>query len=40
VPVVGVVSAMAIIGDRPSPFDYVGFALIVAAVLLNMRAQR
>lgn len=40
VPVVGVASAMAIIGDRPSAFDYLGFALIVAAVMLNMRAQR
>lgn len=40
VPVVGVASAMAIIGDRPSLFDMIGFVLIIAAVLLNLTAQK
>lgn len=38
VPVVGVLSAMAIIGEQPSLFDGVGFLLIIAAVVQNMRA--
>jgi drug/metabolite transporter (DMT)-like permease len=31
VPVVGMLSSMLILGDRPTPADYVGFALIFAA---------
>ncbi len=31
VPVVGVSSAMLLVGDRPSAFDFVGFALVLAA---------
>ena len=38
VPVIGVTSAMAIIGEQPSLFDGVGFLLIIAAVVVNMRA--
>jgi len=38
VPVIGVLSAMALLGDRPTPFDIFGFALIIAAVILNLRA--
>lgn len=36
VPVVGVTSAMLVIGDRPSLPDTIGFVLIMAAVFLNM----
>ncbi len=31
VPVVGVLSAMALVGDRPQPIDWLGFALVLAA---------
>lgn len=31
IPVVGVLSAMALVGDRPSPLDWVGFAAIMTA---------
>jgi drug/metabolite transporter (DMT)-like permease len=31
VPVVGMLSSMLILGDRPTPMDYVGFVLIFAA---------
>lgn len=40
VPVVGVTSAMAIIGEQPTLFDGIGFALIIAAVVLNLRASQ
>src|SRR5262245_9435904 len=37
VPVVGVTAAMAIIGERPSLADGLGFLLITAAVFINAR---
>jgi drug/metabolite transporter (DMT)-like permease len=37
VPVVGVAASMAIIGERPAVTDLVGFALITAAVFINLR---
>lgn len=40
VPVVGVVSAMLVVGDRPTGFDAAGFVLILAAVVVNMRSAR
>jgi drug/metabolite transporter (DMT)-like permease len=39
VPVVGVTAAMAIIGERPSLADGLGFLLISAAVFINARQQ-
>ncbi len=42
VPVVGVSSAMLLVGDRPSAFDFAGFALVLAAagcVLLRPAAK-
>ena len=41
-PVVGIIGAMIILGDRPTVPDYVGFALIfgaAACVLLPQRAK-
>ncbi|QCI69038.1 DMT family transporter [Phreatobacter stygius] len=38
IPVVGVLSAMALVGDRPSPLDFVGFAAILAAAAVAMFA--
>jgi len=40
VPVVGVTAAMAIIGERPSLADGLGFLLITAAVFINARQQQ
>jgi drug/metabolite transporter (DMT)-like permease len=40
VPVVGVSSAMALLGERPSGFDLAGFALILAAATVALRAGR
>lgn len=43
VPVVGVLGAMALVGDRPSALDWAGFALVLGAaglVLLNPAASR
>jgi drug/metabolite transporter (DMT)-like permease len=40
VPVVGVTASMALIGERPSPADAVGFVLIMAAVFINARERR
>ena len=34
VPVVGVLGAMALVGDRPSPADWLGFALVLAGAAL------
>jgi drug/metabolite transporter (DMT)-like permease len=34
VPVVGVLGAMALVGDRPSPSDWLGFALVLAGAAL------
>jgi drug/metabolite transporter (DMT)-like permease len=34
VPVVGVLGAMALVGDRPSAADWVGFALVLAGAAL------
>jgi drug/metabolite transporter (DMT)-like permease len=40
IPVVGVLSAMALVGDRPTALDYVGFAAILAAAAVAMFASR
>ncbi|QIG47636.1 EamA family transporter [Nordella sp. HKS 07] len=40
VPVVGVLSAMLLVGDRPSPADTAGFAAILLAAGLAMRSSR
>lgn len=40
IPVVGVLGAMTLVGERPSPLDYVGFAAILAAAALAMFAAR
>src|SRR6185295_15972360 len=40
VPVVGVTAAMAIIGERPSLADGLGFLLITAAVFINVRQHQ
>jgi drug/metabolite transporter (DMT)-like permease len=41
VPVVGVLGAMALVGDRPSPADWVGFALVLGgAALVVLRFGR
>lgn len=40
IPVVGVLSAMALVGDRPSALDYVGFAAVLAAAAIAMFAAR
>lgn len=40
IPVVGVLSAMALVGDRPTPLDYVGFAAVLAAAAVAMFAAR
>lgn len=37
IPIVGVSSSMVLLGDRLGPFDTLGFALILAAVLLVLR---
>lgn len=37
VPVVGVSSAMWLLGERPSPFDLAGFGLILAAAVVGMK---
>jgi drug/metabolite transporter (DMT)-like permease len=37
VPVIGVASSMAIIGEQPSLADGIGFVLIAAAVFINMK---
>ncbi len=34
VPVVGVLAAMALVGDRPSSLDWVGFAFVLAGTAL------
>jgi drug/metabolite transporter (DMT)-like permease len=34
VPVVGVLGAMALVGDRPSALDWAGFALVLAGAAL------
>ena len=34
VPVVGVIGAMALVGDRPSAIDWVGFALVLGGAAL------
>jgi drug/metabolite transporter (DMT)-like permease len=39
VPVVGVLSAMLLVGDRPSLTDLAGFAAILAAPALAIRAS-
>jgi drug/metabolite transporter (DMT)-like permease len=42
VPVVGVLGAMALVGERPGPADWVGFALVLAGaalVLVPLRAS-
>lgn len=39
IPVVGVLSAMALVGDRPTPLDFVGFAAILAAAAVAMFAS-
>jgi drug/metabolite transporter (DMT)-like permease len=36
VPVVGVTSAMAWLGERPSPYDWAGFVCILAASALAL----
>jgi drug/metabolite transporter (DMT)-like permease len=36
IPVIGVLSAMALVGDRPVPADWIGFAAILAAAALIM----
>lgn len=36
VPVVGVAGAMALVGDRPSPLDWIGFALVLAGAALTL----
>ncbi|MGL4288907.1 MAG: DMT family transporter, partial [Phreatobacter sp.] len=38
IPVVGVLSAMALVGDRPTPLDFVGFSAILAAAAIAMFA--
>ena len=43
VPVVGVLGAMALVGDRPSGADWLGFVLVLGGaerVVLPMRASR
>lgn len=40
IPVVGVIGAMAIVGERPAPLDYVGFAAVLAAAGVSMLASR
>lgn len=40
IPVVGVISAMALVGDRPTPLDYVGFAAVLAAAAVAMFTAR
>jgi drug/metabolite transporter (DMT)-like permease len=41
VPVVGVLSAMALVGDRPTSLDWVGFAaILLAAALVLVRFER
>lgn len=40
VPVVGVAGAMALVGDRPSALDWLGFALVLAAAALVLLAPR
>lgn len=40
IPVVGVLGAMALVGERPSPLDYVGFAAILVAAAIAMFAAR
>lgn len=38
IPLVGVLGAMALVGDRPTPLDFVGFAAILAAAAVAMFA--
>ena len=38
IPLVGVLGAMALVGDRPTPVDFVGFAAILAAAATAMFA--
>jgi drug/metabolite transporter (DMT)-like permease len=43
VPVVGVLGAMALVGDRPSALDWAGFALVLAGaavVVLRLSTAR
>jgi drug/metabolite transporter (DMT)-like permease len=40
IPVVGVLGAMALVGDRPTPLDYVGFAAVMLAAAVAMFAAR
>ena len=39
IPVVGVLAAMALVGDRPSPLDWVGFAAVMGAAAIAMFAR-
>lgn len=40
IPVVGVIGAMAIVGERPAALDYVGFAAVLAAAGVTMLGSR
>ena len=43
VPVVGVLGAMALVGDRPAPADWWGFAFVMAGaglIVLNLGQRR
>jgi drug/metabolite transporter (DMT)-like permease len=40
IPVVGVLSAMALVGDRPTPLDYVGFSAVMLAAAVAMFGAR
>ncbi len=39
VPVVGVLGAMALVGDRPSALDWAGFVLVLAGAALVLVAN-
>ena len=40
IPVVGVIGAMTIVGERPAALDYVGFAAVLAAAGVTMLGAR
>lgn len=40
IPVVGVAGAMALVGERPTPLDYAGFAAVLAAAGIALIASR
>lgn len=40
VPVVGVIGAMALVGDRPAPVDWLGFALVLAGAAVVLGPAR